>query len=81
MRRLVLLTYIGLTLACFAGCHRWKEKHFTRSSYNYAEPCGCAESYAGPYDGMPVATAQSFPGAPGKMIPGPSGAVISSPQH
>jgi len=80
MRRFVFLASIGLSLSCFAGCHHWREKHFTRASYN-SDPCGCAESYAGAYDGMPVATAQSFPGAPGKFLPGSSGTVVSTPQH
>jgi len=81
MKRFILLAAVGVSLSCFAGCHHWREKHFTRASYNCCDPCGGAESYAGPYDGMPVATAQSFPIAPAKVIPGPPGTVVSTPQR
>jgi len=81
MKRFILLASVGLSLSCFAGCHHWKEKHLARASYNCCEPCGSAESYAGPYDGMPSATAQSFPVVPGKVIPMSPAPVVSSPQR
>jgi hypothetical protein len=88
MRRLVLLTYICLTLVCFAGCHHWHHKHFTRACCNTCAPCGCADSYAGPVDGVAYPSTVIVPGAPGKGIPLTPGTVlpaapgvrISSPQ-
>ena len=81
MRRFVLLTSVGLGLLTIAGCHHWKQKHFARASYNYADPCGCGEAYGGAIESVPVATAQGYPLAPGKMIPAPPAAVISTPQR
>jgi hypothetical protein len=81
MKRFVLLTSVGLGLLTIAGCHHWRNKHFARASYTYADPCGCGDVYPGPIEGVPVAAAQSLPIAPGKVIPGPPSAVISTPQR
>jgi hypothetical protein len=88
MRRVVLLTYLGVALACFAGCHKWHHKCFHRACYNACEPCGCAESISGPIDGVAVPTSQIIPGPPSKVIPlspsagipGPPGSVGSTPR-
>ncbi len=68
MRRVVLLTYIGVGLACFSGCHHWHRKHLARACYT-ADACGCGETVSGSFDSMPVATSQVIQGAPTKVIP------------
>jgi hypothetical protein len=66
MRRIVLLTFVGLSLVSFPGCAKWKQKHFYRSAYIEGDACGCGTAYAG---------------APAYVnyVPGPSSAVISAP--
>jgi len=86
MRRFVLLTYIGVGLACFTGCHHWHRKHL--ASACYSEQCGCGDASYGSFDGMPVPTSQIIQGAPSKVIPlspaggipGPPGPVMPSPR-
>jgi hypothetical protein len=69
MRRFVLLTYIGVALACFTGCHHWHRKHLYRACYTACDPCGCVDAGYGAYDGVAVPTSQIIPAAPGKLIP------------
>ncbi len=66
MRRIVLLTFVGLSLASFPGCAKWKHKHFHRSAYIESDVCGCGTAYAG------APAYESY-------VPGPSSAVISAP--
>jgi hypothetical protein len=81
MRRLALFAAVGLGLASIAGCHHWRNKHLARASYMYADPCGCGDVYPGHIEGVPVATAQSYPIVPGKLAPAPSSTVVSTPQR
>jgi hypothetical protein len=81
MKRFVLLTSVGLCLVSTAGCHHWRNKHYARAAYTYADPCGCADVYPAPIESVPITAAQNLPIAPGKMIPGPSSAVVSTPQR
>jgi hypothetical protein len=79
MKRVVRLTYIGVALACFAGCSHWHKKHYARA-YAY-EPCGCGEAISAPYDGVAVPTTQMMPGPPIKVSPAPQAPVVSTPQR
>jgi hypothetical protein len=64
MRRLVLLIYIGLTLASLSGCHLCHKKHLAATCYSGCSPCGCdGGAIAGPID----------------VVPGPGHVVIASP--
>jgi hypothetical protein len=71
MRRIVLLTFVGLSLVSFPGCAKWKKHHFYRSAYIEGDACGCGPAYAG----TPVVGAPAYD----TVIPGPSSAVISAP--
>jgi hypothetical protein len=68
MRRVVLLTCVGLALVFFPGCGKWK-KHFHHAAY-VDDACGCGSYTAG----VPVAAPAAFD----TIVPGPS-AVISAP--
>jgi hypothetical protein len=71
MRRVVLLTFVGLSLVSFPGCAKWKKKHFHRAAYIEGDACGCGTAYAG----TPVVGAPAYD----SYVPGPSSAVISAP--
>jgi hypothetical protein len=68
MRRFVLLSYICLAFACFAGCHKWHHKHFLRACHG-CDPCGCYESAPSVIEGVPVPSGAILPAAPLKGIP------------
>jgi hypothetical protein len=76
MRRIALLTYMSVALACFAGCHK-KCGHLRHACYDCA-PCGC-DGAGPPGEGIMVAPTASIIDAPGKVIPGPPGASIPGP--
>jgi len=78
MRRFVLLTYIGLTLAGFAGCHHCQKRRLAQACYAGCDPCGCAGSIAGPLATVPGPTSVVIP-APPDGIPGPPGGSIPGP--
>jgi hypothetical protein len=88
MRRFALLTYIGLALACFAGCHKCHHKHFLRACSSCCEPCGGGEVISGVVEGAPVPSSVILPASPAKgipIIPGPAtpqapNVRISTPQ-
>jgi hypothetical protein len=71
MRRIVLLTFVGLSLVSFPGCAKWKKKHFYRSAYIEGDACGCGSAYAG----MPAVGAPAYD----SYVAGPSSAVLSAP--
>jgi hypothetical protein len=79
MRRLVLLTYIGLTLGCFTGCHHWHRKHAKHAGYAAYESCGCAETYQGSFDGLAVPSSQVISAPPSKVIPLTPAPSITAP--
>ena len=81
MRRFVLLTSIGLTLACFAGCHQLHQKPLAAACSPGCAPCACEGSTAvalapiagrtsvvvpGPSDGIPGPPGGGTPGPPGR---------------
>jgi len=67
MRRIVLLTFVGLSLVSFPGCAKCKKKHFYTSAYIEGDACGCGTA--------------AYAGAPAydHYVPGPSSAIISAP--
>jgi hypothetical protein len=72
MRRVLLLTWVGLTLVCFPGCHHWKKKHLYRSAYVDGDACGCGSSIGG-------SSYVDGPAAYDNFVPGPPGPIISAP--
>ncbi len=60
MKRVVLLTCVGITLMSVTGCAKWKQKHYYRSAYTDGDVCGCGVASA--YDNVvPRQRAGSFP--------------------
>jgi hypothetical protein len=78
MRRFVLLTYMGLTLCCLAGCHLCHKKRFAPVYYSECQPCGCGSSIAAPPYSIPQPASVVIPLTPGG-IPGPPGVGIPGP--
>jgi hypothetical protein len=81
MRRLVLLSYMGLSLACLAGCHLLHHKKpVAADCCAPVTSCGCEGPIAGPIEpipGLPPAGVV-IPGPP-KIIPGPPPLGIPGP--
>jgi hypothetical protein len=69
MRRVVLLTCIGITLMSVTGCAKWKQKHYYRSAYTEGDACGCGVSPA--YDNVAPAPTSGIISAPAKVLPAP----------
>ncbi len=69
MKRVVLLTFIGITLMSVTGCAKWKQKHYYRSAYTDGDACGCGVASA--YDNVAPAPAGAIISAPAKVLPAP----------